>query len=142
MPRDAHSAAKAVAMLDLLIEFFDDGDRWIKGKLDDGAGNRCLVGALRDIRDAAPPQQQPQGLSLLGENPRPVGGVGPKWAETQCAPPMRRGWVGGFERGPPFQTPCEIWFASIRPPTRGNPRPAEGAGGPKLVARNCKSRNP
>ena len=43
MPRDAHSAAKAVDMLDLLIEFFDDGDRWIKGKLDDGAGNRCLV---------------------------------------------------------------------------------------------------
>ena len=30
MPRDAHSAAKAVDMLDLLIEFFDDGDRWIK----------------------------------------------------------------------------------------------------------------
>ena len=51
MPRDAHSAAKAVDMLDLLIEFFDDGDRWIKGKLDDGAGNRCLVGALRDNRD-------------------------------------------------------------------------------------------
>jgi hypothetical protein len=51
MPRDAHSSAKAVDMLDLLIEFFDDGDRWIKGKLDDGAGNRCLVGALRDIRD-------------------------------------------------------------------------------------------
>jgi hypothetical protein len=51
MPHDAHSAAKAVDMLDLLIEFFDDGDRWIKGKLDDGAGNRCLVGALRDIRD-------------------------------------------------------------------------------------------
>ena len=47
MPRDAHSVAKAVDMLDLLIEFFDDGDRWIKGKLDDGAGNRCLVGALR-----------------------------------------------------------------------------------------------
>jgi len=51
MPRDAHSAAKAVDMLDLLIEFFDDGERWIKGKLDDSAGNRCLVGALRDIRD-------------------------------------------------------------------------------------------
>jgi hypothetical protein len=51
MPRDAQSAAKAAGMLALLIEFFDDGDRWIKGKLDDGAGNRCLVGALRDIRD-------------------------------------------------------------------------------------------
>jgi hypothetical protein len=47
MPRDAHSVAKAVDVLDLLIEFFNDGERWIKGKLDDGAGNRCLVGALR-----------------------------------------------------------------------------------------------
>ena len=34
MPRDAYSAAKAVDMLDLLIEFFDDGERWIKGKLE------------------------------------------------------------------------------------------------------------
>ena len=40
MSRDAHSAAKAVDMLDLLIEFFDDGERWIKGKLDDGAAAR------------------------------------------------------------------------------------------------------
>jgi hypothetical protein len=54
MPRDAHGAAKVVDMLDLLIEFFDDGERWIKGKLDDGAGNRCLVGAPHDIRDGAP----------------------------------------------------------------------------------------
>jgi hypothetical protein len=52
MPRDAHSAAKAVDLLDLLIEIFDDGDHWIKGKLDDGAGNRCLVGAARHSRRA------------------------------------------------------------------------------------------
>ena len=51
MPRDAHSDEKAVDLLDLLIEFFDDGERWIKGKIDDGAGNRCLFGALRYIRD-------------------------------------------------------------------------------------------
>ena len=56
MPRDAHSAAKAVDMLDLLIEFFDDGERWIKGKLHDGAGNRCLVGALRYLRDGHNPR--------------------------------------------------------------------------------------
>jgi hypothetical protein len=34
MGRDDHGAAKAVDMLDLLIEFFDDGERWIKGKLE------------------------------------------------------------------------------------------------------------
>ena len=54
MSRDAHSAAKAVDMLDLLIEFFDDGERWIKGKLDDGAGTaalsaRCVTSATGTI---------------------------------------------------------------------------------------------
>ena len=65
MPREAHSAAKAVDVLDLLIEFFDDGDRWIKGKLDDGAGNRCLVGALRDIRDGHNLHGAPTRVYLL-----------------------------------------------------------------------------
>jgi hypothetical protein len=65
MLRNAHSAAKAVDVLDLLIEFFDDGDRWIKGKLDDGAGNRCLVGALRDIRDGYNLHGAPTRVYLL-----------------------------------------------------------------------------
>ena len=52
-------------MFDLLIEFFDDGDRWIKGKLDDGAGNRCLVGALRDIRDGHNLHGAPTHVYLL-----------------------------------------------------------------------------
>ena len=65
MPRDAHSVAKAVDMLDLLIEFFDDGEHWIKGKLDDGAGNRCLVGALRDIRDGHNLHGAPTRVYLL-----------------------------------------------------------------------------
>ena len=65
MPRDAHSVAKAVDLLDLLIEFFDDGERWIRGKLDDGAGNRCLVGALRDLRDGHNLHSAPTRLYLL-----------------------------------------------------------------------------
>ena len=65
MLRDPHSAAKAVDMLDLLIEFFDNGDRWIKGKLDDGAGNRCLVGALRDIREGHNLHGAPTRVYLL-----------------------------------------------------------------------------
>ena len=45
--RDARSgAAKAVRMLDLLIEFFDDGKHWIRHDAVDRAGNRCLVGAM------------------------------------------------------------------------------------------------
>src|SRR6516164_2797377 len=47
MPRDAHSAAKAVDMLDLLIEFFDNGDRWIKGKLHDAPTRIYLLKAMQ-----------------------------------------------------------------------------------------------
>ena len=65
MPRDADSAARAVDMLDLLIEFFDDDERWIKGKLDDGAGNHCLVGALREIRDGHNIHGAPTRVYLL-----------------------------------------------------------------------------
>ena len=54
MLRDPHSAAKAVDMLDLLIEFFDDG-----------AGNRCLVGAMRDIRDGHNLHGAPTRVYLL-----------------------------------------------------------------------------
>jgi hypothetical protein len=48
--RDAAGAAKAVQMLDLLTEFFEDGQRWIRGDFHDDLGNRCLVGAMRHIR--------------------------------------------------------------------------------------------
>jgi hypothetical protein len=51
-------------MFDLLIEFFDDGERWIKGKLDDGAGNHCL-GALRGIRDGHNLHGAPTRVYLL-----------------------------------------------------------------------------
>jgi hypothetical protein len=50
MKPDAASAARAVDLLDLLIEFFEDGTRWITGEFADAAGNRCLVGAMRYIR--------------------------------------------------------------------------------------------
>jgi hypothetical protein len=46
-------------------KFFDDGDRWIKGKLDDGAGNRSLVGALRDIWDGHNLHGAPTRIYLL-----------------------------------------------------------------------------
>jgi hypothetical protein len=41
---------KAVHVLDLLLEFFADGQHWTRCAMDDGQGNRCLVGALRYIR--------------------------------------------------------------------------------------------
>jgi len=42
----AHDPAEAVEVLDLLLKFFGDGERWVKGRLSDRRGNRCLVGGL------------------------------------------------------------------------------------------------
>ena len=38
--------AEAVEILDRLLSFFRDGERWTKGRLSDRRGNRCLLGAL------------------------------------------------------------------------------------------------
>ena len=43
---DVHDPAEAVEVLDLLLKFFGDGERWVKGRLSDRRGNCCLVGAL------------------------------------------------------------------------------------------------
>ena len=42
----ARDPAEAVEVLDLLLKFFGDGERWVRGRLSDRRGNRCLVGAL------------------------------------------------------------------------------------------------
>ena len=41
----ARDPAEAVGVLNLLLKFFDDGERWIKGRFSDRRGNCCLVGA-------------------------------------------------------------------------------------------------
>ena len=38
--------AKAVQLLDLMLEFFADDGHWPRGRYDDGNGGHCLVGAL------------------------------------------------------------------------------------------------
>jgi hypothetical protein len=53
--------AEATEVLDLLLAFFADGVRWIRGRLHDRHGNRCLIGGLQQ----APPRfadyvQRPQ----------------------------------------------------------------------------------
>src|SRR2546430_3694052 len=42
----ARDPAEAVEALNLLLKFFGDGERWIKGRFSDRRGNCCLVGAL------------------------------------------------------------------------------------------------
>jgi hypothetical protein len=43
---DARDPAEAVEILDLLLRFFGEGERWIKGRFSDRRGKCCLVGAL------------------------------------------------------------------------------------------------
>ena len=38
--------AKAVQLLDLMLEFFADDGHWARGCYEDGNGGRCLAGAL------------------------------------------------------------------------------------------------
>jgi hypothetical protein len=50
MPQpDPANALNAVHMLDLLIEFFDGGKQWTKGRYEDGKGRRCLVAAINHV---------------------------------------------------------------------------------------------
>ena len=42
----ARDPAEAVEVLNLLLKFFGDGERWIKGRFSDRRGSCCLVGAL------------------------------------------------------------------------------------------------
>lgn len=42
----ARDPAEAVEVLNLVLKFFGDGERWVRGSLSDRRGKRCLVGAL------------------------------------------------------------------------------------------------
>src|SRR5215469_7031174 len=46
--RDAE-IAKAVQLLDLMLEYFADDVHWTRGRYDDGNGGHCLVGALMHL---------------------------------------------------------------------------------------------
>ena len=45
-PTPEAEIAKAVQLLDLMLEFFADDGHWTRGCYDDGNGGHCLVGAL------------------------------------------------------------------------------------------------
>jgi hypothetical protein len=45
-PMSEAEIAKAVQLLDLMLEFFADDGHWARGRYDDGNGGHCLVGAL------------------------------------------------------------------------------------------------
>jgi hypothetical protein len=45
-PMPEAEIAKAVQLLNLMLEFFADDSHWTRGCYDDGNGGRCLIGAL------------------------------------------------------------------------------------------------
>jgi hypothetical protein len=72
-------------VLDLLLAFFADGARWIRGRMEDQQGNRCLMGGLQYVqqhhridrrsRDEAErslvralPRKRGSGISLIAFN--------------------------------------------------------------------------
>ena len=63
--------AKAVQLLDLMLEFFTDDGHWTRGRYDDGNGGRCLVGALLHLSRAHHLPAGPVIALLQDAMPRP-----------------------------------------------------------------------
>jgi hypothetical protein len=64
--------AKAVQLLDLMLEFFADDGHWTRGSYDDGNGGRCLVGALLHLGRAHRLPTAPAIALLQDAMPRPA----------------------------------------------------------------------
>ena len=63
--------AKAVELLDLILEFFADGGHWTRGRYDDGNGGHCLVGALLHLSRKHSLPRAPAVALLQDAMPRP-----------------------------------------------------------------------
>ena len=67
---DPASALNSVRMLDLLIEFFDDGAKWTRVNFHNADGARCLVGAMQHLRAVHRLSGDPTRYYLLAAMPR------------------------------------------------------------------------
>jgi hypothetical protein len=63
--------AKAVQLLDLMLEFFADDGHWTRGSYDDGHGGHCLVGALLHLSRKHGLPSAPAIALLQDAMPRP-----------------------------------------------------------------------
>ena len=68
--RDAE-IAKAVQLLDLMLEFFADDGHWTRGSYGDGNGGHCLVGALLHLSRKHRLPMAPAIALLQDAMPRP-----------------------------------------------------------------------
>jgi hypothetical protein len=63
--------AKAVQLLDLMLEFFADDSHWTRGRYDDGNGGHCIVGALLHLSCKHRLPRAPAIALLQDAMPRP-----------------------------------------------------------------------
>jgi hypothetical protein len=63
--------AKALQLLDLMLEFFADDGRWTRGRYDDENGGHCLVGALLHLSRKHGLPRAPAIALLQDAMPRP-----------------------------------------------------------------------
>jgi hypothetical protein len=63
--------ARAVQLLDLMLEFFADDGHWTRGSYDDGNGGHCLVGALLHLSRKHRLPAAPAIVLLQDAMPRP-----------------------------------------------------------------------
>jgi len=63
--------AKAVQLLDLMLEFFADEGHWTRGSYDNGNGGHCLVGALLHLGRTHSLPTAPAIALLQDAMPRP-----------------------------------------------------------------------
>jgi hypothetical protein len=63
--------AKAVQLLDLMLEYFADDGHWTRGRYDDGNGGHCLVGALLHLSRKHGLPKAPAIALLQDAMPRP-----------------------------------------------------------------------
>ena len=63
--------AKAVQLLDLMLEFFAHDGHWTRGSYDDGNGRHCLVGALLHLSRKHSLPTAPAIALLQDAMPRP-----------------------------------------------------------------------
>src|SRR5712671_8119099 len=70
-PMPEAEIAKAVQLLDLLLEFFADHGHWTRGCYDDANGGHCLVGALLHLSRKHRLSRTPAIALLQDAMPRP-----------------------------------------------------------------------
>ena len=63
--------AKAVQLLDLMLEFFADDGHWTRGRYDHGNGGHCLVGAVLHLSRKHCLPKAPAIALLQDAMPRP-----------------------------------------------------------------------